>query len=441
MSSLRDHLDDLARDPGHDVRIDVEAAWSSGQRRRAGRRMRTAAFGVAAVAIAATSLPLASEVTSMPSSADGDAQVASHYPQRLDYVYRDSSLPADSGPLAGVVQRSHEDFFGSWAVSPGGRMWRIEDVYGESVSISPDGVHLVYLKGKNAADANLAITDQTTGHVTRFDEISLGATDAQHPEPRERYFHSDQMPAFWNAGSSAVFLQLGDYRARRDTVAAGVLGTDGSMTIIRNSRDLPSGSQPVGWFSTTTVGFVKETKSAPRVMEVDVRTGRVTRTFALHDPEPFVSQWYASLSPDGNEIMTRNESEGSQPFRFFSARGSGAGSLRTKMPVPSDLSGPCQPTWTSTDVYLPTDSNTGDNGSVLYRVNGGHPIVADPRLGAGCSVWAARALEGGPERTLGGLLFGTDSTWLSWHWRELSAALAALLAVGLGVGAFRIRRR
>lgn len=348
-------------------------------------------------------------------------------------------MPAVTGPLAGVVQRNGENVGGWFAVTPQGRMWRIRDAHSEVVP-SPDGTHLAYMRGEDYARGVFSITDQTTGEVVAFDDVSRGTTVDDVPTTDAAYFHSDQTPTFWNSTSTAVLIQLGDMRTGRDRIAAGVLSLDGRIQVVPNSAELPEGSHPIGWFDDSTAGFVAHEGKRVRVSAVDVASGRVMRSFLLDVRAEFVSQWYASLSPDGSTVMIIDDTDTFDPgpARFHSTQGETAGDARVTMPVPTDIDGHCQPTWTSREVYLPI-VQAEDSAAVLYRINGGTPIVADTDFEIACSVWAASALEDGPDPSIGGWLFGTQDTWLSWHWRELTTGVFAGLAL-LTLG-FALRRR
>lgn len=441
MTDLREQLD-AAMTPAREVRVDAQAAWADGVRRRVRRRVRVAAIGVAAVAAVAVAVPVARDLDVAPHVVGEPGAAAEHYPQRLDHDYVERSMPAVTGPLAGVIERNDEDLHGYYAVSPNGRMWRIDDAQGMPVP-SPDGTRIAYSAGPKYDKAGYVIRDQRTGEVAEFPQIGNGTTINDIPTTEASFYHQDQTPVFWNVASTALLMQLGS-AGPRDDIAAGVLALDGTLHLIRNSQDLPNGSHPIGWFDDSTAAFIAPASEHARVSAVDTTSGRVTRSFLLDKADPeFVSQWYASVSPDGTTIVTLNDDgePDPEPVQFFSAQGDSAGARRVTMPTPESHSSSCQPTWTSGELYLPR-YQTDESAAVLARANGGTPIVADPRLKVTCSVWAASALEGGPDPSIGGTLFGTDSSWLSWHWREVSSGvLVGLALLVLGISARSRRRR
>ncbi|HSX68944.1 hypothetical protein [Nocardioides sp.] len=441
MTDLREQLD-AAVTPAREVRIDAQAAWADGVRRRVRRRVRVGAIGVVAVAAVAVAVPVARDLDVAPHVVGEPGAAAKHYPQRLDHDYVERSMPAVTGPLAGVIERNDEDLHGYYAVSPNGRMWRIDDAQAMPVP-SPDGTRIAYMAGPKYDKVGYVMRDLQTGEVTEFPEIGNGTLVDDIPTTEASFYHQDQTPVFWNVASTALLMQV-TRAGPRDGIAAGVLSVDGTVHTIPNSNDLPDGSHPVGWFDDSTAAFIAPASERARVAAVDTTSGRVIRSFLLDKADPeFVSQWYASLSPDGTTVVTLDDNgePDPEPVRFYSAHGETAGKRRGTMPTPDGHSSACQPTWTSEDLYLPR-YQSDERDAVLARVNGGTPIVADPRLKVTCSVWAASALEGGPDPSIGGTLFGTDSSWLSWHWREVSSGvLVGLALLVLGISARRRRRR
>ena len=165
MNDLHDLLDDAVRDEARAVRIDATRAWASGRRRRSRRRLElVTATAVALIALLA--LPPALSVFSrvaLPTSSSGDDNSVSSHPGRIDYVYRDRTLPNASGRLAGLVQRNREPLYGWYAVSQSGGLWRIPVTGDDVPTLSPDGTHLAYMHGPESLGAEYRIVDQTTG--------------------------------------------------------------------------------------------------------------------------------------------------------------------------------------------------------------------------------------------------------------------------------------
>jgi uncharacterized protein (TIGR03382 family) len=66
--------------------------------------------------------------------------------------------------------------------------------------------------------------------------------------------------------------------------------------------------------------------------------------------------------------------------------------------------------------------------------------VLEPGLGS-CLVLTPQALAGGPSTTISSRLFGTSTSWLSWHLGEVVTGVAALAALAGLLLALRRRRR
>lgn len=134
-----------------------------------------------------------------------------------------------------------------------------------------------------------------------------------------------------------------------------------------------------------------------------------------------------------------NESAGT---RLYTINSDIPGSIsQTLRPVPAAPYG-CSPSWTSSELYLPTMSMHDDAAgaaAILVNADGEATINADPRLNIVCATWSRSALEGDSHESWGSRIFGQDNTWPSWHWRELS--LSVLRGIGLIAGAVLTRRR
>lgn len=441
---LRELLDDAVREPARAIHVDAGRAWARGRRRR---RTRVAVAGLAVAAalggalVVSASLPGPSKEVP-PAGSSG--RVAGEHPVRLDYSYRTGAQPAVTGPLAGVVRRSSTGHDGWFTVSPSGRMWRLDATGGWEPSVSPDGVHLGSMHG-SFLNATYRIADQVDGTVVQFPEIGTGASNGRVDafDHGHRYFHSEQNPAFWSPDSSALLLQVGlnDPHSPDADPAAAVLGTDGSLRTI----PMPEGAaaaHPVGWTDDRHVvllgGGLSPSENI-RIWVVDVATGHVARTFTLRGgrgPRE-VSQWFGSVSPDGNALATVNAPEDGR-IQFYSLVGPTQGELRTTLPGWSAAEG-CQPSWSSKDFFLPNDTTVDRQSGILARANGGITIVADPRLDIACSTWARTALDGPGHTSFSSWVFGDSTSWISWHWREITAS--ALLAGALALAAALAAKR
>jgi len=371
------------------------------------------------------------------SPASGSGAKATEYPARLEHVYWDDEQPLVTGPLAGVVHRSGEDHGGWYTVSPQGDLWRL-DAGGEAVpSLSLDGSHLAYMQG-TYVDATYVIVNQVDGTMTRFRQIGTGAFDAsvEDFDDDHRYFHSGQSPTFWSPDGTAILVRVGlnDPDDPTPDPAAAVLSIDGTLVTVPTPAGAGEATNPIGWVDQHHVA-VAGPESDPvnvRVWIIDIRSGEVVRDFPLEDGSGYTDtyQWFGSLSPDGNQLATAALED--QGIRFYSMRGPISGDLVGKLPaVPATAEG-CQPSWSSSDFYVPTNPTPDGNASILTRANGGVTIVADPRLDIACSTWARTALDGHPHLSVGARLFGQQNTWLAWHWRE--ATTSALLAFAFWLG-------
>jgi hypothetical protein len=443
LDELRELLDSTVREPARTVHVDAASAWRQGRRRRTANRVAVAAVVVFAVAggVLALSAGFAGLPTAV-SPAKGSGPVADEHPRRLDHAYWDDGQPRVTGPLAGVVHRSSEGGGGWYSVSPAGHLWRVPVTLDWVPSLSPDGTHLAYMHG-GPLDGTYRIVDQVDGTTTTFPEIGTGTSDARVEEfdRDHRYFYGEQEPAFWSPDGTALLIQIGLNNADAGSdPAAAVLGIDGSFVTI----PLPAGAGaalPVGWVDEHHVAVLTDKDAKPGdagLWIVDLRSGLVVRRLTLEGAAGAngLSQWLGSVSPDGRELATMSDS---QSVRFYSTTGPTAGELTATLPVGSVAEG-CQPSWSSTDLYVPTDTTMDGESRVLTRANGGVTVWADPRLHIVCSTWARTALDGPAHDSLGTRLFGDNTNWLSWHWREVASSGLLAIALALGVGLV-VRRR
>ncbi|KAA1420958.1 hypothetical protein F0U44_01035 [Nocardioides humilatus] len=438
-SELRDALDVVVREEAAAIHVDASAAWQQGRRRRLRRRVAVAAAAVAAIGIVATSVAVITDPPRPLDPASTDP-VASSHPLRLDYLYWDDDLPSRTGPLAGLVERSGPDIYGWYAASPEGHLWLVDTDVDVLPSLSPDGSHLAYMRG-GYKDAEWVVSDQVDGTEVTFPEIGTGVDS----DLDRRYFQAAQSPSYWSPDGSAVLVNIGAMDPDEDPEpTAAVLGVDGSFSAITTPDTAGSSSFPLGWIDDRHIAVIgqSDTTNDLRVYVVDIRTTFPVREVRLLSKVDYsrVSQWFGTISTDGEVLATVSD----RRIRYYSLQGPRQGRLRGSMTTPATFAGSCPLTWTGTDLYVPTatDRDTGAS-AILTRANGGTPILADPRLDISCSFWARTALEGPEHRGIGGRLFGTSESWLSWHWREvtISNVLGALLLTCGLVLTIRRRRR
>lgn len=443
LDDLRDVLDGVVREPATAVRADAAAAWREGRRRRVSKRVGVAAVVSAVIGGALATSPLLSRLPGAISPASGSGGTVREHPARLEHAYWDDEQPPVTGPLAGVVRRSAEDKDGWYTVSPKGHLWRL-DTGGEAVpSLSPDGSHLAYMRG-TWFDATYVVANQVDGTTTRFRQIGTGAHDTRVEDfdDDHRYFHDGQSPTFWSPDGVALLLRVGltDPDSPEPEPAAAILSTDGTLVTVPQ----PAGAgaaHPIGWVDAHHVALAasESDQANVRTWIVDIRSGQVVRSFTLEDGggDTRTDQWLGSLSPDGNELATA--AIGDHGIRLYSTRGPVSGDLVTELPTIATTADACQPSWSSSELYVPTYPTPDGNASILARANGEVTIVADPRLDIACSTWARTALDGQVHVSLGARLFGQQNTWLSWHWRVATGS--ALLAIALSLGIVLLVRR
>jgi hypothetical protein len=443
-TGLRELMDDAVRESAFGIRVDTAAASLEGRRRRIHRRM-WAAVSVAAVVVAATAgLSVVSEHASLQQPASGGSPTAEEYPQRLDYPYWDDAQPSVTGPLAGLIQRNG-NVSGWWSVSPQGHLWRL-DVTGDSVpSLSPDGAHLGYLHGPNR-QATYVLTDQVDGTSVSFPQVGGGFTDAsvEDFDHAHRYYSSSQSPSFWSPDGTNLLIRMGTTDpASTEAVGAGILGVDGTLTAIQLPEGSGGGAHPVGWLGNDHVavlGGIAGPSHRTRVWVIDILTGRVVRGFNLPDnvDNRETSQWFGNVW--GDSKLATVTPGANERIRFYAMNPSLAGRLVGTLPSVPQLADTCPLSSTSTDLYVPTRTNRDGASAILMRANGGVTVRADPRLDIVCSTWARTALDGPAHASWSTRFFGSDTGWLSWHWREVTAGILATLAV-LALGWFLIMGR
>ncbi len=200
---------------------------------------------------------------------------------------------------------------------------------------------------------------------------------------------------------------------------------DRGATEVRRPRTREA-VMPVGWVSDSSLAWLvwhetKGTVDAARVQVTDDH-GRLQRTVRLDVGRGVgdLSQWAGVVSPDGRTLaLGATAQEHRTAVHFYDLT---TGRLRSTMPGVPDAAGVCLPSWGDGTLQVPTENSLRD--TVLRSINGSTTILADPRLGAGCSLWATDALDGPAHAGLGGTIFGDSTSWLSWHWREIAAGAA-----------------
>lgn len=436
MSRLRPPLEDLLAEVPSYVVPDPRAAWSAGARRRARRRVGAVGLVTVLVALAGlgfTSLPRA--VTGAPVDRPGDG--VSGHPTRIDHAWwvRDLTRP---GPQAGLVEDDGHDWY---VVSPTGRLSRLPGFAGTAdgvPALSDDGRRVGYLLETGPDSSTYVIRDLVDAAVTRFPEVGDGRIPSD-----QTWSAGAQQPAFWAPDGRSVLVRGGRTGARDETDAL-VLGIDGSVREVV----LPASPSPVGWLPDGSLvwlrwrdsgqGLIRSAgllvTSVDGAVERRVRLPRVGKLTAF-------DQWTGRVSPDGRRLVVVEHGDGDggvARVRLFSMA---SGTLESTSPRMPDVVDSCQPTWVGDQVVVPTYAgSTEPRGVVLRSGATGEPlVVADPRLGLTCSLWAGDALAGTAHHGLVGDLFGMRTSWWTWWWRE-GVAAAVLLSTGL-VGAWLVRRR
>lgn len=409
MSDLRDPLDDLLSDVPTYVVPDARAAWAAGARRRTRRRVgvvAAVAVVVALVAGAITWLPRTVE----PQPADGEG--VGGYPARVlkPLVARD--LPLAPGPMAMVYRRNGHDVSGWWVADAQGRSWEVSQpdvIDSYPPSLSPDGTKIAYL----ANPTMFTIRDLTEANGTQFETITDGAMTR---EDQGEWWAGSQTPSFWSPDGSRVLVRASGW-SRGDRTTALVLGVDGTLT------PLETPGFPAGWVDDDTLAFVVDTADRNR-SAVELRLvgidGKVERTVPLAVPEyigAMLSQWSASVSPDGTRLAIADGSQTGDVHELSTADGS---RLRVSRLIASDG---CSPSWQGSQ---PVVTRTG----TLVTAAGEVVTDFDSRLDVECVMAAPDALVGERHVGLAQRWFGDG--WLAFHLRDAVAyAIGGLTLIGV----------
>lgn len=428
---LHEPLEDLVREvPRHVVRPDLaRTAWAAGRRRRLRRRIAVTATAAAGVAVVLGLGPgVVDRVTTTPPAASTDGTIATGYPERIDKPWRLAELPDRPGPVAAVVDGGWEKR--AWiAVSPTGKQWRIpvgapgDDTY---PTVSNTGRYLGYLAG---FEGPYVIHDLVTGERTEFPDIGSGIDGTT-----ARYTTYGQQPTFWSPDDS--HLLVSGSATRRPFRGRGlVLGVDGSQRLVPDYE-----GHPAGWLAEDRIARVSWTETDDGFAEdawvdvVDVEGDRLERV-RLDLPrkaEVWMSQWSASVSPDGDQIAVRTDEDlagADQVFRFSVADGR----LRTTTQA-ADLDSTCQMSWSgATPVVTTLDPDDESGTAVLAAATPKPLVVTEPGASITCIMLAAAAAAGEPH----GGLFGTSTA--SWTWKVQEIVLAS--AAGVALVLLWLRRR
>jgi hypothetical protein len=333
-------------------------------------------------------------------------QQADGYPQRIERPYVVRDLPAKPGPLAGLVEAG-----GSWfAVSPHGRMWTLTDEFEEGdvqPALSADGRVLAYLRESENGFGEYVLRNVVSGELTAFPAVSSSAVASD-----AAFYVAPQQPAFISPDGDQVLVRGGRSDDSRSTDGM-LIDADGVSQIYVRGIGWPAGWSDDGrltWVVTPSV--MEPTDSVEVVTTTDTGEELDRREVELRH-RMTLTQWSPLLSPDGSRMVLVGESGGWVTVSLSRGQQAAAGGT-------TGVHG-CQPSWRDDELLFTAD------GALRDRQN--HAVVvADPSLELTCSVWAADALAGGEHQGLTGRVFGTDTAWPTWRWRELAAGGLMLLA-------------
>jgi hypothetical protein len=446
-SGLRDLMDEAVRESVEAIRVDPAAARLEGRRRRTKTRL-WASLSVAAVAVVATAgLSAIDGEPFEPGTTSSGTEVAEELPVRLDYTYWDDPQPSITGPLAGLIERNGDGVSGWWSVSPEGHLWRLSFMNDVVPSLSPDGTHLGSLPGLNQ-QATYVITNQVDGTKVEFPQIGGGFSDARVEgyDHAHRYFVSMQTPSFWSSDGTQLLIRMGTTNPdSTESVAAGILGVDGSLTTVPLPDGAGGGATPVGWVGNHYVvlaGSAQGRAAPTQVWLVDTTTQQVAREFTVRRNAGFqqMDQWLGSVWNGTKLAMVSPGAAGR--IRFYAMSPGMAGQLVGTLPSVPLLADTCPLSSSSSDLYVPTLTSRDGDSAILMRANGGVAVRADPRLDVVCSVWARTALEGQLHTGWTARFFGANTSWLSWHWREVAGgSLGGITVLTLAALIFFARSR
>jgi hypothetical protein len=427
MTDLREPLSDLVREvPRHVVPDDLHrTAWAAGRRRRWRRRAVTTAAAGAVLAILAPVLTPATDwIRSVEPAGTRSGPSVGGFPQRIGHQWWVRDLPDQPGPLAGVMSRAldkgTDDHHEIWlAVSETGRQWRIPTEQGGGATaptISNTGRYLGYFLHRD--EPPYVIHDLVTGERTELDQVE------PHGDPLGRYMVHAQTPAFWSPDDRHLLL-LGITPQFRTHL---ILSPDGRAQRVRHD------GKPIGWVDENHIAWLSGTGSDVRTVTATVTVtdlaGRDVRTVDLALPrrlEDTLSQWSASVSPDGRTVALREDSfPAGETIHQFSLED---GTLTAKPVTVAHAASICPIGWAGSTPFLATyPEHASGRLAALVGAPVETMVVTDPRLDAGYLALAADAAAGKPR----GWPWGTSThPWSWWWWRETLLAVALVAALGM----------
>lgn len=417
--SLHEDLRALTDDVPRRVHVDAAAAWATARRRRV---RRAAAVLVVVVVVAVTAVAglrgLTGPVALDP--ADGSSGSSLRLPARIDHpLGRVRDLPRKGVRVAGVVYRQDRGWF---AVSPRGRLWRLPLAYDANYppAVAEDGSTVAFLQTLADGRTRYLVWDVTAGLLHLYSKVGdAGGVVPAPPEVLKAYMVAIQTPAFISPDGTAVFVS-GD---RVDgSGAGGLVLRDGTVTRPALPEEVGP-AHPAGWLDDAHLVWV-DAVGRPTILVTSLSGEIVRRTALAASPAEAEEwgQWVGPVSPDRSLVTA-----GSGVFRL-----SGPGAGRRVANGGEGLSA-CPAAEAASDPAV-----VAGEGGVLLERAGARLVVADPRLGIDCSVWATQALRAPVHHSVGLLLWGRHTWWLTWWWRE---STAGLLVVAVGVVLVRWRRR
>lgn len=424
MTDLKQPLADLVEDvPRYVVPGDLAAsAWAAGRRRRRLRRTAVAGALLAVVGLATPVVPTVSDHLPSTPADTRSATVVDGYPQRVAKQWWVPELPDAPGPVAAVMRRAVRGSQGAdtaVAVAQDGRQWRIPSgkYVGEYATLSSTGRYLGYFLEDRPP---FVIHDLASGELLRFPRVK------PHGPGVDRWMVHMQTPAFWAPDDSRVLLmaiggRVGTYM---------LLGTDGS------ARNVRFDGWAAGWVDDGHIAWLPRSRPKGRPVTVVVTdlTGATVREIVLDLPRRFdrtsLSQWSASVSPDGTQVALADEESFSWRVHRFSMED---GSRLAEAVYVPDANDTCPMSWAGGLPVAPTYTE-GGAGQVAVLLDGEAEtfVAAQPGLDVSCFALASSAAAGEPQG-----FFGTSTATWTWWWEETLLALVG----GLGLWwLLRLRR-